>query len=435
MGDIKPMKSVNYSEEAERGLVASVLANGDKALDEIGQIIRPEHLFLEHYRLIYLSCFDLYAAGQPVGLLTLTHQLRENGVLDKVGGPSYISELYSDGCDVSSGVIFASRILHKERIRRTNEVLKWAGDEIKLAQDYAFCDEFEAKVMDLGEVNAQENLLPLAVENVKREIARFEDGKKIIGFVSGIPSWDYALNGIVGGRYYALAARPGVGKTAMAEQIMMNILLSGRAVLFFSQDMSAEMLLKRTACRMANVSFVTYEHGKCTAHDLAEVRDAIDEIAKEKLFILSPSKLTGETLRSTVRTYKRRHNIECVILDHVQLLDTGKDLREGLTKASIQIRQSATQSGVAHIILAHLNRDAKDQERPKASDIKEFDQMFGDCDALILLWAEKSQYENHRIIVNFTLAKNRYGAICEDKMSFYGPTMRFDKLETYGRKP
>lgn len=421
--------SIWTAEQAERGLVASIVSEGQRVLDEVGDIIKPEHLHTPKYRQIYHACFDLYGAGQEINIVTVTHQLQQNGCLDEAGGGAEVHELFTEGRGTVAATIFTNAILVKFKARKIAKMLEWATVELN-NENEDLSQELENKSIEINEPDHDENRTQSAIVAIQAEIAIFKTGEKRVGITTGIPSWDYTLHGLVDGRLYAVAARPGMGKTAMCEQMAINLLIQGHPVLIFSLDMSPEMLLKRTACRTAGIPFQKYEHGRCTPDELDKLSEYLSEIGTYKLFILSPNRLTGGDIRATVRSYKRRHKIRCVILDHVQLLETGDDIREGLTKASIQIRQSATQSGVAHIVLAHLNRNAKAGERPKPSDIKEFDQLFGDCDCLALLWSEAEESDvKGNIPIKFTVSKNRYGPVCEDEMQFNGPTMTFRKMD------
>jgi len=417
-----------YDENAERGICAGVIVGGLRTLDRIGHDLRPDHFFIRKYQCIYAAAFDLYTAGTDINLITLTQALRESGDLDVIGGAAEITGLMIEGSAAHSvNEMLARPIIERHERRRAHDVITWAGSAIK-EDGESFIEEFQRRVFALDEQRQEENLLDEAVSALTEEIARHERGERLTGLGTGVPSWDTCFGGLLPGRLYALGARPGRGKSAMAEQITTTLLAAGHAVLWFSLDMGAEALLRRMACRSAGVPIQKYERGYASKAELADFRRALNELKQAKLIVQAPPRLTGEALRSAVRREQRRNNIKAVFLDHYQLMHTGKDLREGLTKASIQIRGSATETGVSHCVLCHLNRGAKDQQRPSANDIKEADQLFGDSDGVALLWSKQEHFENNRLEVNFTVAKNRGGAICEDTMSFYGPTMRFDKI-------
>jgi replicative DNA helicase len=184
---------------------------------------------------------------------------------------------------------------------------------------------------------------------------------------------------------------------------------------------------------MANVPHFMLRTGVINAAQSRQVALALDMLEKSPMHLYNPQDFTAERMCAITRKLVRQHGIKAVFLDHVQVLKVGKELREGLTRASICIRDCCSSTGVPHVILAHVNRDAAGKSgakamRPRPEDIKEFDQLYGDCDAMAMLWTEQKPEDidpGAPLEVNLYAAKNRSGPLTEEHLNFNRPLMHF----------
>jgi len=204
-------------------------------------------------------------------------------------------------------------------------------------------------------------------------------------------------------------------------------LMDDRPVLVFEKDMAPRMMIERMACRLAKVSYWNFSRGFASGHERSEIRRFNDALKQTPLLLYNPTGLTAEKMSAITRREKRVSKIEAVFLDHVGVLTVGKDLREGLTKGSICIRTTATETDLPHVVLSHINRNGA-KSRPTPEDIKEFDQLFGDCDGMGILWTEedKTQVKNGDYLkMKIYFAKNRFGPVGEEDILFDGKLMAF----------
>jgi replicative DNA helicase len=228
---------------------------------------------------------------------------------------------------------------------------------------------------------------------------------------------------------YALAGRPGCGKTAMMEEMIQSLLFQEVPVCVFEKDMSPEKLMARIACRGVGVPFWRYARGIMDRMSVSRIREALAVLRKQPLYVFNPTTLTADKMCSIARKCIRLNGVGAVFLDHIQALRVGEkqDLRAGLTQASLTIRANVTETNVPHILLAHINREGS-KGRPSPENIKEFDQLYGDCDGMGILWSEKSRAdleEGELMEMNFYVAKNRDGEITDDPLLFDGANLSF----------
>jgi len=249
--------------------------------------------------------------------------------------------------------------------------------------------------------------------------------------VRGIPTtlgpWDEQFGGLMPGQLYALAGRPATGKTAALEMMIQACLERELPVCVFEKDMSPEKLIARMACRATDVQYWRYSRGAMHPAEIRNLRRGIEVFEKCPMHLYNPTGLTAERMCQIARRDIRINGVKAVFLDHIQALKVGKDLREGLTQASLTIRASVTETDVPHVVLAHINRNGA-KGRPRPEDIKEFDQLYGDCDGMMILWNDQDRTElaqDEMMTTKFYTAKNRDGGVSEAEMLFDGTRMMF----------
>lgn len=420
-----------YSEEGEVWILSGLLTGGQPYLDENLPKLTEASFYSRNHKIIFNAISETYEAGSPVDAITISQKLRDTQKLEEIGGDYSVLKISSSAPTLANAEYWISVLEEKRLLRESLELFSWADKEIRNTQDVSsFISEMESKILNLRKVDDGGNLL---LSSTQTALARNENllkGIKTFGIESGIRPIDSALGGLCASQLLYVCARAGKGKTALLEQIFEKLLSQDKAILIFQRDMPVDMMIERMACRNASVSYFVYRKGMLSRDQNLLVKHELEKLQrlKDKLIIRSPFRLTAQDLLSIVRKDKNRHGVECVFLDHIQNIDFNeKEFREGLTRASSTIRRSAQDSGLPHVIIAQLNRDGHDG-RPKASHVKEFDAAYADCDAMVMLWAEKSQAEispGDLLPVKFTFVKNRYGPETEEEMLFDGSILKF----------
>lgn len=417
------MERVNnlYCAASEVAFIGCIVTGNGDALDLFPAT--EEHFFDPTARQIFGVAKKLHTAGSPVNRTTVLRSFMAEG-------PERISKL-SELCyypSASQAGHFFEIINDKLTLRNANETLKWAGEEILSAQDAkGFCAELQSQIQNLDTVAASDNLLKEACGRTEEKIGRMEAGEKVRAIPTNLSPWDENFGGLIPGELYALAGRPGTGKTAALEMMIMQCLAEGAPVSIFEKDMSPQKLIERMACRYSGVQFWRFSKGYVHPNEVQGVRRGIEYLKQQPIFLYNPTGLTADRLCQIARRDIRVNGVKAVFLDHIQALKVGKDLREGLTQASLTIRSHVTETNTPHVVLAHINRTGA-TGRPRPEDIKEFDQLYGDCDGMMILWNDQSKADlakDEMMTTKFYTAKNREGGPTEDEMLFDGAHMTF----------
>jgi replicative DNA helicase len=384
------------------------------------------------FRAIMAAVIDMRKKGEKVCA---------DSVLSRFGGQAMLGhENILDTCFYPSKSMagqFHATLCNFLALRRARAMGERIVQELEKTTDaQEFCQQLAIEAASLLPATTCDNELEGACDRLTKRLEAMERGEKVQGFPCPLIVWNKAFGGICDGHLYALAARPGLGKTALMEQMVSDYISSNIPVAVFEKDMSPHMLIERMACRASKVSHWNLCNGFVSPKEVALVKTMVGALRETPLCLYNPTNLTPERMSAIVRRDYRVKGIKAVFLDHIQVLDVGRDKREGLTHASITIRQTTTETGIPHIILAHINRNGA-KGRPTPEDIKEFDQLYGDCDGMAILWtdADKTKLEpGQPLPMKSYFAKNRNGPTGEEDILFDGRMMTFrnksDEQET-----
>lgn len=409
----------------EQCFIGCVVSSQGEALDSFP--LEVEAFFDNNCRTIFTAILAIYKEGGKIGSDTVISRIGHEAA-SRIGigeiealcfypSPSMTSQFHKVLCEKLA--------LRKARLMASTVLHALENDE---PEPMDFCRDLAIQAASLMPETTCENQLFVACDELDKRLTMMESGTKEYGFKTPLEAWNGAFGGICNGHLYALASRPGMGKTALMEQIVCGYLMDDHAVLVFEKDMSPRILIERMACRVAKVPYWKLVKGLVTREEVAEIRRMNAALKQTKLLLYNPTGLTAEKMSAITRREKRVSGISAVFLDHIQVLNTGtKDPREGLTKASICVRQTTTETDIPHIVLAHINRNGA-KGRPTPEDIKEFDQLYGDCDGMAMLWteADKTKLEHGEFLkMNMYFAKNRNGPVAEEPVLFDGAMMAF----------
>jgi replicative DNA helicase len=257
-----------------------------------------------------------------------------------------------------------------------------------------------------------DHVLPKVTDRVLERLKQLATGHILRGIPTGVKFWDDAFGGLVPGQFICLAARPMLFKSALMEQIASHLLMNEEPVCIFAQDMAPDQMLERMACRLAEVPKWNLDHGKADKEELAEVKHFVEALSKSKLRLHSIERMNGEKLITVCKREARKYGVRSFWLDHVQTLDIGKDEpRIAYGKASKLIRNFVTKFDVNFVALAHLNREAA-KSRAAVHQIKEFDDILGDVDAMPLIHTDidpTTLVRGQDWPMEFIVGKNRSG--------------------------
>lgn len=408
--------------KSEEGMVSSICTFPDLMEDHP---LRPEHFLTVHCRSLFSAVADLRAKGRGVDMFSVQAELGPE--MCREIGEHRIPDFFAYPTRQMASTFYET-LLEKSALRKAHLAGDWMRRESMECKDVeGFLEQATKRVQEITVETSGENVLEESVAQAMERLDRMERGEKTRMVQTPITAWNKAFGGIGDGRFYAIASRPGLGKTAIMEQMITQYLNLDWTVVVFEKDMSPQMLVERIACREASVPFWRYDREVLDERERRKVRLMLNALDPARLLLFNPSGLTAEKMCAIARREIRKSKARAVFLDHIQVLRfPGRDLREGLTQSSITIRQNVTDTGVPHIVLAHINRDGA-KGRPEPENIKEFDQLFGDVDALGLLWSpvDAAEATGEERPMKLYAAKNRGGAVHEEDVKFNGPLLKF----------
>lgn len=416
--------------DTERAIIGVVVASRGNALDNVRL---PEEAFTTvQTRECWKGCVRLYSRGVQIDPAAL---IAEMGDQYARIGKSQFEEIIA-WQPAENTHLYENILKEKLMLRR----LRDTADHIKEAvvvPGVSATDVLGTASSELGMVDADgdaNNLAPVLLDKISAELLDMQQGNVPPVIKTHIEWFDRNIGGLYPGEYIAIASRPGLGKTALMEAIIENLVANEynqRPVLVFERDMNPKTFMIRLACRAARIPYTFYHRRSLSEPQIAYLMKIVDKYKTAPLILKSPAGMTPETMIAEIRREVRVNKVEAVFLDHIQALNTGKDdLRTGLTKASLQLRACVTDYNVSLTALAHINRSGA--EKPTANDIKEFDQLLGDVDALMMLWRDKDKEpEEDRTdsrapkAMVASVGKCRSGGTPDITLWWDGPTMSF----------
>lgn len=431
-------RNIPESYKDERGIIASIMQDPTYCLTLcIEKGITPSHFFHENMRLLFECILILWSESKgkeasKVNLISLTSRLRDRDELAKCGGAGEVTSVSIELPTAANCEYYLEAVIEKH----TRRLAIAAYDKGQTAA-YTELEKPVAEIIAetgtaLVSVIARKNVESVTKEAIAkvREQIRLREGGSInvpLGLPTGVPGWISSLCGVFEGTMYVIAGRPGMAKTALIEQMMDTQIQAGINILCIEKDMPVQTLIGRMAARRANISYDKFLTGGSSADDLDYMKGSLEDLERDAKFLhlYDTAGMTADNLDSLVRAEKNRHDVKAFYLDHFLNLRVdrshGGQLVEGLTMGSATLRRCITETGVAGIVLVHINRDGADG-KPRPENIKYCDGLLADSDVTGLLWSTvdpKTLGPNVVQEITLSIDKNRNGAVSEEKMYFH----------------
>ncbi len=426
--------------EAELGVLGSVLLDND-ALHEVVPIVKVEDFYRDSHQLIFRAIRDLYDLGKAVDIITLNEELHKRGQFEAVGGDETLAKIL-DSVPHSANAKYYAQIVKEKAVGR--ELIESANQILRDGYSNNFsADELlqsaERKIFAIAEDQAAGETVDIKdviVTAMDRIIAKGEDRHAVTGVSTGYYDLDEITGGFQGTQLIILAARPSMGKTALALNICEHVICElNRAVLFVSLEMGELELVDRLLSSRARVDGHKLRTGKGLGQqDLAQLGRAYNELHKAPLFIDSTPARNMLQITANARRLKLRKDIGLIVLDYIQLVDSeeARDSRqEQIAKISRRLKQLGRELNIPVIALSQLNRAVENREdrRPRMADLRESGAIEQDADLVLLLHRPEYYDPNDQPgVAELIIAKNRSGATATVKFAFLKNLTRFENL-------
>lgn len=439
-------KIMPHSLEAEQAVLGAVLID-NLCQTEIMTMLRSEDFYSEAHKNIFEAMGKVFNKNIPIDFVTLVEELERSKKLESIGGVDYITFLSNV---VPSAVNFKyySDIVKANSVRR---MLIKSGQNI-IEKSYTDEDKedilnfAESEVFSISEKEESSTLELIGRPNgaLKEVVDKFDkiakDPTALRGISTGYKDFDAITNGLQKSDLILLAARPSVGKTSFAMNIMTNIALSGKTCAVFSLEMPKTHLAQRALCSIAKVPMNKALNGKMQADEWKRIWAATKKLENTKLFIDDSSMTTPATLLSKCRRLKAKEgSLDVVMVDYLQLMkNEGRqsDNRQNeISAISRSLKVAAKELGVPIIVLSQLSRDIEKREghKPQLSDLRDSGAIEQDADIVMFLHNPEKYNDipsgDEPGVVELILAKHRNGQTGTVKLRWIGQYTTFVNLD------
>jgi replicative DNA helicase len=428
-----------HSVEAEMCLLASMMLDVSKdTVGQIAQIVDEESFFQADHSILFKVLKKLYEANRPIDAMIVREELIKGQILDEIGGIEYLTEILSTVPNAANGAHYAGIVREKALLRQliaaSNEIQREAYAPHETAD--IVLENAEKKIFAIAERKISGQMT--AMEDVLHEVFEMIESRGQRGVETGYYEMDEMLNGLQRGEMIIIAARPSMGKTAIAMNLIEHI--SADSLLptaVFSLEMSKQQLAQRLLCSRGRIDAHKLRKGLLNSEEYTTLANTVGSLAKAPIWVDDSPGLTPLELRAKARRLKRQHDIQCIMIDYMQLMDNpGPESRQQqISEISRGIKAVARELNVPVICLSQLNRssEGRDGHRPRMSDLRESGSIEQDADVVMLLHRE----DYYRMsepdfvpdnIAEIIIAKQRNGPTGTVKLQFNNKFTRFENL-------
>lgn len=431
-----------HSIEAEKGVLGSILIDKD-AIIHVANLLSSDDFYDPAHAIVYSAMQDLYARNRPIDSITVREVIDDQKKLESIGGNPFLAELMTSVFSSANIFQYAQIVKNKAVLRR----LIRAGNEITLlgydeaAETTDLLEKSEKSLFSVTQTFIQNKLVPI------REIlnARYEEFAAIHAdpelvqrnmISTGYQEFDHKLGGFKRGDLIIVAARPSMGKTAIALNFAQNVAKKGRHVAIFSLEMSKEQLTDRLIAAAMAVDSWKLQKGKLTEDEFARMGDALETLSHSKIYLDdSPAGEGLVSIKSKARRLKMESGLDLIVIDYLQLMSNGNSLNrvQEVSEISRGLKSLARELDVPVIALSQLSRavEARPDKRPVMSDLRESGSIEQDADIITMLYRDDyyNEFSETPGITSVFIRKNRNGPIGQVDLKFEKSQQKFYEIE------
>ena len=409
-----------------------------EGLADVIDIVKPESFYKDEHQKIFAAIQDLHRSGKPIDILTVTEILKAKGDLDFIGGPYYISEL-TNRISSSANAEYHARIVQQKFIAR--QLIRIGGEIVRSGYDdgadvFDLINEAESSIFNIhiGATKNYESAQEILIETIKE----IESAGLNKDFITGVPSGYARLDKVTGGfqktDLIIIAARPGMGKSALMLGMARNAALDFKKPIgIFSLEMSSKQLMKRLIAGETDIYFDKLRDGKLEQKEWEFLNNKIGRIAESKLFIDDTPSLGVYEFRRKARKMVQQHKVEMIIVDYLQLMTVGDGSKFGnkeqeISKISSTLKAVAKELDIPIIALSQLSRKVEERggkKIPMLSDLRDSGAIEQDADIVAFIY--RPEYYGYTVdeagtstdgVADIIIAKHRNGSTCDVQVRF-----------------
>jgi replicative DNA helicase len=439
LDEITAERTLPQNLEAERSVLGAILLD-PTAVNFVVPILDQDDFFPDTHRRIYAAMLELSQRSAQIDVLTLREELDRGGAVEKIGGASYLTSLLDGVPDVGNVEHYARIVKEKSTLRRLIRAgQRIVRDGLAGQRDAeALLGEATGEIFDIAEGAVQGGFEPIG-QVVSRNLEIIEDARGRQGMLSGLATGftelDRMTSGLQGTDLIVLAARPSVGKTSFALNVAQHVAIrEGRAVGFFSLEMSKEQLGFRVLCSEADVDAKKVRDGYASKEAMQRLVLAQSKIHGARFFIDDSAALNVPEMRAKGQRLKREHGLDLLVVDYIQLM-AGHGRFDNRTQEVSMISRGlkllAKELRVPIIALSQLSRQPEQRKgemrKPQLADLRDSGAIEQDADMVVFLYREELYDKNteRKGIADVIIAKQRNGPTGDFQVVFLADHMTF----------
>ena len=440
-----------YSLEAEQAILGSILID-PKCLNEIAVLIKPEYFFIPQHKAIYTAMATMFELSQVIDFVSLLEKLKKDGVYDEAGGKSYLTNLVQMVASSANVLTYVSILRDRYYLRALMNVAQDIVKDVNenAADSGALLESAEQKIYDIRqgrEVSGLTHIKSVIETETYDRLAKMADPETrgdYIGIPCGISGLDKMITGLNKSDLIILGARPGMGKTSFALNIVRNVAMqAGRTVCFFSLEMSRDQLAQRMLSSEAGIKSEKLRTGELTDDEWTRLAQAGENLSKANIYFDETSNITVPEMKAKLRRMKPAPDL--VVIDYLGLMKSARQIDNRVQEVSEITRNlkiMAKELKVPVIACAQLSRgtEAKGKShKPALSDLRDSGSIEQDADIVLFLYRE-TYYDNEKTDdedkgdpnkAECIVAKNRHGEIGTVDLYWDGQFTRFTSVDVF----
>jgi replicative DNA helicase len=436
--------------EAEASLLGALLIDSD-AIVKIADTVSPADFYEKRNERIYESILQLYNQHESIDVLTLADKLKNNGLLESVGGPAYLTEL-TNFVPTAAHVeqyadIVAQKAMRRRLINASKDIVGMGYDESKQLRE--LIEEAESRLFEVSQQHIKQDVISLEAilaESFDRLDDLHKDKDKIRGVPTGFKDLDSTLAGFQKSDLVILAARPSMGKTALALNFAHNIAVqSNQPVLIFSLEMSKEQLVDRLLSMESGVDAWALRTGNLTDADFEKIGQAMGTLSEAQIFIDDSPGITISDLRTKARREAHKRPLGLIIVDYLQLMSGGSrygtdgNRVQEISEISRGLKGVARELNVPVLALSQLSRsvESRNPQIPQLADLRESGSIEQDADVVAFIYREDyyNPETDRKKLTDIFIKKHRNGPTGGVELYFENEKQRFRSVDKRHQDP
>ena len=441
--ELADIKVPPHSVEAEQSVLGGLMI-ANEAWDNVADQLAPEDFYRGSHRQIFTQMIKLVEADEPIDVITLSEALNANDQLEQAGGLPYLAGLANNTPSAANIRAYANVVRERSSLRSlinaANDIIDSGYNTDGRGSD-ELLDEAERKIMQISEerpkLGGPQAVNPLLKGAVERIDELFNSESTITGISTGFTELDEKTSGLQRSDLIIVAARPSMGKTAFAVNLVEHAVLNNdKPVIVFSMEMPATAIIMRMISAIGRIPLGKVLTGKLDEEDWPKLTSAVSKLKDRPLFIDDTPALTPTEIRSRTRRIAREHgDVAMIMVDYLQLMQVAGS-SEGRTAEISEISRSlkaiAKEFDCPVVALSQLNRslEQRPNKRPINSDLRESGAIEQDADVIMFIYRDEYYNEDSadKGIAEIIIGKQRNGPTGTSRLAFIGHFTRFDNL-------